>query len=62
MEVAMLEKLSCLVGRHAWVEQVNRDVAGKDAVYSVCSRCGKERAGYGPPTAGGATGIGGLGG
>jgi hypothetical protein len=56
----MLHKLSCLVGRHAWVHQVNREVAGKDGSFSSCSRCGKEKASYGPPTSGGATGLGGM--
>ena len=48
----MSGKLFCLVGRHAWTQQVNHEVSGPDAVYSVCSRCGKEKAGYGLPTPG----------
>lgn len=54
----MIRKLSCLLGRHAWAHQVNREVAGREAAFSLCTRCGKEKTSYGPPTAGGATGLG----
>jgi len=53
----MMKKLSCLLGRHAWTHQVNREVAGQDSAYLLCTHCGKEKTSYGPPTAGGATGL-----
>ena len=54
----MIQRLSCLIGRHAWAPHVNREAAGRDGAFSLCTRCGKEKTAYGPPTAGGATGLG----
>ena len=40
--------LRCLLGRHRWEPRRNPEVGGADANYDVCSRCGKERAKFGP--------------
>ena len=62
-EVALFGHLLCAFGGHAWERRVNPEVGGKDAVYSVCRRCAKEKAGYGTPTSSQATGLaGGVGG
>jgi hypothetical protein len=39
----MLGKLACLVGGHAWTRQVSSEVSGPRGLFSVCSRCGKEK-------------------
>jgi hypothetical protein len=41
-------RLSCLLGRHAWVRRSNPDVGGAQAVYHLCRRCGTE---FSPPDA-----------
>lgn len=35
-------RLSCLVGRHDWVQRRNPDVGGPQAVWLQCRRCGRE--------------------
>jgi hypothetical protein len=55
----VLGRLLCTMNRHDWERMVNPEVGGKDAVYSLCRRCGKEKAEYDPPTPGQATGFGG---
>jgi hypothetical protein len=57
----MIGKLLCTAGRHSWEQRVNREAAGKDAVYRVCRRCGTEQRGYGPPSAGQSMGLAGGG-
>lgn len=57
----MIRKLLCTAGRHSWEQRVNREAAGKDAVYRVCRRCGTEQRGYGPPSAGQSMGLAGGG-
>jgi hypothetical protein len=57
----MIGKLLCTVGRHDWERRVNPEASGKDGVYQVCSRCGTEKPGYGPPTGGQTVGMAGGG-
>lgn len=53
----MFGKLMCTFGRHSWQRRHNPDVGGAESVYFICTRCGKEKPGYGPPSSGQATGM-----
>jgi|SoiMethySBSTD1v2_1073268.scaffolds.fasta_scaffold53273_2 hypothetical protein len=44
--------LLCHLGRHLWALHRNPDVGGKDAVFELCRRCGRERQGYEAPPPG----------
>jgi hypothetical protein len=44
--------LLCHLGRHVWTQRRNPDVGGKDAVFLLCLRCGRERQGYEAPPPG----------
>jgi hypothetical protein len=46
----------CRLGRHDWQLLRNPDVAGPEAEYDQCRRCGKERKAYGKPPPTGAAG------
>jgi hypothetical protein len=56
----VFERLRCAVRLHSWERRVNPEVGGKDAVYSVCRRCGKEKNQFGPPTGGQSVGLAGM--
>ena len=58
-EVVMSKRLRCLLRLHGWDRRVNPEVGGREAVYSVCRFCGKEKSEYGPPTEGQSIGMGG---
>ena len=47
-----MTSVKCRLGRHQWETHRNPDAAGKDAVYELCRRCGKERDAYGPAVPG----------
>jgi hypothetical protein len=50
-------RLLCRVGRHAWKHERNPEMSGEGADFERCTRCGKERIGYGkPPSTGVARG------
>jgi hypothetical protein len=55
----MFGRVLCTVRLHSWERRNNPGQGGKDAVYSVCRRCGKEKSEYGPPTPGQSVGLGG---
>ena len=44
--------LLCHLGRHRWVQHRNPEVGGKDAVFQLCLRCGRERQGHEVPPPG----------
>jgi len=44
--------LLCHLGRHRWAQHRNAEVGGKDAVFELCRRCGRERQGYEAPPPG----------
>lgn len=44
--------LLCRLGSHEWVQQHNPEVGGAEGVYEQCSRCGKERPSWKPPSMG----------
>lgn len=48
--------LLCHAGRHEWEQHTNPEVGGKDAVFQLCVRCGRERQGYEAPPPGAITG------
>jgi hypothetical protein len=46
----------CHLGRHSWRQERNPEAGGgRDGTFSLCRRCGKEKAEYGRPPA---TGVG----
>jgi hypothetical protein len=51
---AVMGWLLCRLGRHAWLHERNPDMGGPGADFERCTRCGRERAGYGQPPATGA--------
>ena len=44
--------LLCRLGKHYWGMRRNPEIGGKDALYELCRRCGRERQGYYPPPPG----------
>ena len=53
----IMSRILCFFGLHTWQHRHNPEVGGSGGVYEVCSRCGKEKAGYGkPPSTGVARG------
>jgi hypothetical protein len=44
--------LLCHAGWHRWEQHRNPEVGGRDAVFQLCARCGRERQGYEPPPPG----------
>jgi hypothetical protein len=47
----------CRLGRQSWERRLNPEIGGASAVSFVCSRCGKDKASYDPPTPGQAAGM-----
>ncbi len=45
-----MKRVLCFLGRHDWQRHVNHEASGPDANYDLCSRCGKEKKQFGPPT------------
>ena len=54
----MLARLACALGRHRWEPFANPETADTGSPYLVCSRCGKDKKQYDPPTPGQAKGMG----
>ena len=48
-----MASLLCRIGMHHWESKQNLEVDGPGGDYQLCSRCGKEKAGYGKPPASG---------
>jgi hypothetical protein len=53
----MLGRLQCVLGRHSWDRHINPEQGGRDAVFFLCGRCGKEKTSYDPPTPGQSAGM-----
>ncbi|MDQ1718887.1 MAG: hypothetical protein QOE89_2840 [Pseudonocardiales bacterium] len=53
----MIGKLLCAIGRHSFEKRVNPEASGTAGIYYLCRRCGKEKAGYEPPTPGQIAGM-----
>lgn len=49
--------LLCHAGRHRWEQHRNPEAGGKDAVFQLCVRCGRERQSYEPPPPGAVIGA-----
>lgn len=41
-----MRRLMCLIGIHRWQHHINREASGKDGVYDLCARCGREKNSY----------------
>ena len=58
----MSKSLRCMVNWHRWEHRTNPEVGGRNAVYFVCTSCGKEKMAWEPPAEGGMRGLAGGGG